>query len=98
MIYKSFSTRTSPLGDPFEHGFLTGKIPDIKKFNVSTLEIFPWSPNPNSTASINIQEFHQSSATEIQPSCAIDGAHKRPGKWLCEGEDILSHYDSIDRP
>ena len=95
MIYEPFSTRTSPLGDPFEYGSLTFGIPDFNKNNVDTLAILPWSPNPNSTASITVQEFHQNSQprdTEIRPSCAIDGEHKKPGKWLCEGEDILSHY------
>ena len=79
-IYKPFSTRTSPLGDPFEHGFLTCGIPDFNQFNEFVLGILPWSPNPNSTASTNIQEAHQNSAqphaTEIQPSRASNGAQR----------------------
>ena len=89
MIYKSFSTRTSPLGDPFGHGSLTFGIPDFNKINVDTLAILPWSPNPNSTTSTNIQGAHQTTVkphgVAIQPKRPSHGAHKRSGDRLCEG-------------
>ena len=44
-ICEPFHGGTGPLGDPFRHGFLTGKIPDFNFFPVETLEIFPLSLN-----------------------------------------------------